>query len=178
MAELPLIYIPHPVLKQSAQEVSKVDGSIRKLLDNMLDTMYSSEGVGLAANQIESLKRVFVMDTVYRDGDRKSGSPIVMVNPKIVWKSEQKSVYQEGCLSIPQQYADIERPASVRVEFLDYDGKPQEILTNADDDLLKNHCIQHEIDHLNGTLFIDYLSSLKRNMIIKKIQKWQKVHAL
>ena len=178
MSELPIVIVPKPVLKQKAVMVPKVDNSIQKLLDDMVETMYAAQGVGLAANQVDNLNRVLVMDTAQREDDEGSRSPIVMVNPEIVWESEQKSVYQEGCLSIPQQFADIERPASVRVEYLDYDGNKQEMLTNADDDLLLNHCVQHEIDHLNGVLFIDYLSSLKRNMILKKVKKWQKDHAL
>lgn len=178
MSKLPIVIIPKPVLKQEAVIVPKVDNSIRQLLDDMLDTMYDAQGVGLAANQIDNLNRVLVMDVKQTEEDEASRQPIMMVNPEVVWESEQKSVYQEGCLSIPQQYADIERPASVRVEYLDYDGNKQEMLTNADDDLLLNHCVQHEIDHLNGVLFIDYLSSLKRNMIVKKVKKWQKEHAL
>lgn len=178
MSELPIVIVPKPVLKQKAVIVSKVDNSIQKLLNDMLDTMYAAQGVGLAANQVDNLNRVLVMDTAQREGDESSRQPIFMVNPEIVWASEQKSVYQEGCLSIPQQYADIERPASVRVQYLDYNGEKQEMLTNADDDLLLNHCVQHEIDHLNGVLFIDYLSSLKRNIILKKVKKWQKDHTL
>jgi peptide deformylase len=97
-----------------------------------------------------------------------------MVNPEIIWASEERSLYQEGCLSLPQQFADIERPASVRISYLDENGTAQEMLTNADDDLLLNHCVQHEMDHLDGALFSDYLSSLKRNMMIKRVQKLEK----
>lgn len=170
MSELyDVVKVPDPVLKKQADSVGTVDETITKQLDRMLDTMYAEHGVGLAANQVGLLNRVLVMDVDQTEGQR--GSPIFMINPEIVWESDERSSYQEGCLSIPQQYADIERPASVRVEYIDEKGVKQELLTNAEEHLLLNHCVQHEIDHLNGRLFIDYLSSLKRNMMIKKVQK-------
>ena len=164
-----VVKVPDPVLKKQAESVGTVDETIQKQLSKMLDTMYASSGVGLAANQVGLLNRALVMD-VDQTGDSR-GTPIFMINPEIIWESDERSVYQEGCLSIPQQFADIERPASVRVKYVDEKGKAQELLTNAEEHLLLNHCVQHEIDHLNGTLFIDYLSSLKRKMMIKKVQK-------
>jgi peptide deformylase len=164
-----IITVPDPVLKQVAQPVETVDASIRAQLDRMLATMYAAPGIGLAANQVGLLNRALVMDIA----GRKEGAdpePIFMINPEVVWASEEISVMEEGCLSIPQQYAEVERPKTVRVKYIDYDGKAQELKA---DDLL-SHCVQHEIDHLNGVLFIDYLSSLKRNMILKKVEKLSK----
>ncbi len=164
-----VIKVPAPVLKQQAEAVGEVDDTITRQLHKMLETMYANKGVGLAANQVGLLNRVLVMDVHQTKEGR--GTPIYMINPEIIWQADECSVYQEGCLSIPQQYADIQRPASVRVKYIDEHGQQQEMLTNAEEDLLLNHCVQHEIDHLNGRLFVDYLSSLKRNMMIKKVQK-------
>tara|TARA_A100000164_G_C21754277_1_gene698511 strand:+ start:179 stop:718 length:540 start_codon:yes stop_codon:yes gene_type:complete len=164
-----VVKVPAPVLKQQADIIGTVDGAIEKQLSKMLETMYASKGVGLAANQVGILNRALVMDVTQQGEER--GQAIYMVNPEIIWESEERSTYQEGCLSIPQQYADIERPASVRVKYLDEKGAAHELLTNAEENLLLNHCVQHEIDHLNGRLFIDYLSSIRRNMMVKKVQK-------
>jgi peptide deformylase len=164
-----VVKVPAPVLKQQAGVIGTVDSAIEKQLTKMRETMYASKGVGLAANQVGILNRALVMDVTQQDETR--GQAIYMVNPEIIWESEERSTYQEGCLSIPQQYADIERPASVRVKYLDEKGAAQELLTNAEENLLLNHCVQHEIDHLNGRLFIDYLSSIRRNMMVKKVQK-------
>ncbi len=164
-----IIIVPDPVLKQTAQPVQTFDDTLRVQLDKMLATMYAAEGVGLAANQVGLLNRVLVMDVAQRE-DGGNRNPIFMINPEIVWKSEEPSLWEEGCLSIPGQYAEIERPRSVRVRYLDYHGKEAE----AEFSDLGSHCVQHEIDHLNGTLFVDYLSSLKRNMILKKVQKFIK----
>lgn len=165
-----IILVPNPVLKQTAQTVDKVDAGVQAQLDKMLETMYGAQGIGLAANQVNLLNRVLVMDTAQReseDGEITNRKPIFMVNPEIIWESEEPSIWQEGCLSIPGQYADVERPRSVRVKYLDYHGK------ECEDEFsdLGSHCVQHEIDHLNGVLFVDYLSSLKRNMMIKKVIK-------
>jgi peptide deformylase len=168
MDKYKIITIPDPMLKQVATEVSKIDDALRAQLDKMLHTMYEAPGIGLAANQVSMLNRVLVMDTAQRD-DPSTRKPIFMINPEIIWKSEEPSVWEEGCLSIPGQYAEVERPLEVRVKYLDYDGKQQEGLFEG----LASHCVQHEIDHLNGTLFIDHLSVLKRNMIIKKFKKSQ-----
>ena len=164
-----IINVPDPVLKETAQAVNKVDNDIQKQMDKMLATMYEAPGIGLAANQVSLLNRVLVMDLARHD-DGEEKSPICMANPEIIWESEEMSVMEEGCLSIPRQYADVERPANVRVKYLDYDGKEAELEASG----LLSHCVQHEIDHLNGVLFIDYLSSLKRNMILRKVDKLKK----
>ncbi len=168
-----IIYIPDPALKTVSHAVSRVDDDIRAQMDGMLAAMYDAPGIGLAANQVALLNRVLVMDLArVEDGEDKA--PICMANPELIWSSEEPSVMQEGCLSIPQQYADIERPAKVRVKYLDYNGKEAEL----EADGLLSHCVQHEIDHLNGVLFIDYLSSLKRKMIMRKIEKMKKQQIL
>ena len=166
-----IINVPDPVLKQTANQISKVDADVQKQMDRMLETMYEAPGIGLAANQVGLLNRVLVMDLSREDEEK---APICMANPEIIYESEEMSVMQEGCLSIPQQYADVERPAIVRVKYWDYDGKEAEL----EADGLLSHCVQHEIDHLNGVLFIDYLSSLKRNMILKKVEKMKKQNIL
>jgi peptide deformylase len=127
--------------------------------------MYDAPGIGLAANQVGILNRVLVMDLEYRDGE--GGNPYYMANPEIIWKSEEISVLEEGCLSVPQQYAEVERPEKVKVKYLDYNGEEKELEAKG----LLSHCVQHEIDHLDGVVFIDYLSSLKRNMLIRKVKK-------
>ncbi len=170
MDKYEIIKIPDPVLKQVAKEVGTVDDALRKQLDKMLEAMYAAPGIGLAANQVSVLNRVLVMDIAQREDDKASRQPIFMVNPQIIWHSEEPSIWEEGCLSIPGQFAEVERPLSVRVKFLGYDGKVKEEEFTG----LGSHCVQHEIDHLNGILFIDHLSTLKRNMIIKKFKKAQK----
>lgn len=169
MSTYDIITIPDPVLKQEANPVNKVTSDIQKQMDQMLQTMYDAPGIGLAANQVGLLNRVIVMDLADQDSGEEA-APWFMVNPQIIWESEEMSVMQEGCLSIPKQYGDVERPAEVRVKYLDYNGKEAEMEASG----LLSHCVQHEIDHLNGILFIDYLSSLKRNMIIKKVDKLKK----
>lgn len=162
-----IIIVPDPVLKQVAQPVSKVDDTLRKQMDAMLQTMYDAPGIGLAANQVGLLNRVLVMDLAKREGEETSAKPIFMANPEIVWESEDISVMEEGCLSIPGQYAEVQRPAIVRVKYLDYNNQPAELEAEG----LLSHCVQHEIDHLDGVLFVDHLSALKRNMILRKIEK-------
>jgi peptide deformylase len=169
MTTYKIITVPDPVLKQTAQPVDKIDAAVRKQMDAMLQTMYDAPGIGLAANQVGLLNRVLVMDLASRKEGEKP-DPIYMVNPQILYESEERSVMEEGCLSIPRQYADVERPAIVRVKYWDYDGKEAELEASG----LLSHCVQHEIDHLNGKLFIDYLSSLKRNMILRKVEKLMK----
>ena len=164
-----IILVPDPVLKQKAQSVSKVNSAIQKQMDKMLATMHDAPGIGLAANQVNLLNRVLVMDLSRKD-EGESPAPICMANPEIIYESEQMSIMQEGCLSIPEQYADVERPAIVRVKYLDYEGKEAELKAEG----LLSHCVQHEIDHLNGVLFTDYLSSLKRNIILRKVEKLKK----
>lgn len=173
MDKYQIIKVPDPVLKQVAKEVSKVDDAVRAQMDLMLKTMYEAPGIGLAANQVNLLNRVIVMDIAQRE-EPETKSPIVMANPEIIWASEEPSVWEEGCLSIPGQFADVERPLQVRVKYLDYDGKQQERLFEE----LGSHCVQHEIDHLNGVLFIDHLSSLKRNMLMKRYKKQQDAEPL
>jgi len=168
-----IIIVPDPVLKETAQPVGSVTADIQKQMDRMLATMYDAPGIGLAANQVGLLNRVLVMD-LSRRSEGEDANPICMVNPEIIWKSEEPSVMEEGCLSIPQQYAEVERPAKVRVKYWDYEGKDAEL----EADGLLSHCVQHEIDHLNGVLFTDYLSSLKRNMILRRVQKLKKQQVL
>lgn len=166
MSNYEIIIIPDPVLKQVAQPVENITAEIKKQFDHMLQTMYDAPGIGLAANQVGLLNRVIVMDLADRE-EGEEPNPYFMANPEIIWESEQRSVMQEGCLSIPKQYADVERPAEVRVRYVDYNGKQDELSASG----LLSHCVQHEIDHLNGVLFIDHLSSLKRNMLLKKMDK-------
>lgn len=173
MENYEIITVPDPVLKQVAQPVDKVDDKIRAQMNGMLQAMYDAPGIGLAANQVSLLNRVLVMDLSNRDEDEEP-NPIFMANPEIIHESEEMSVMQEGCLSIPKQHADVERPAIVRVKYLDYNGKQAELEAEG----LLSHCVQHEIDHLNGVLFVDYLSSLKRNMILKKVAKLKKQNLL
>ena len=167
MALRDILIVPDPRLKQECEEVAEVNDEIRELLDDMLETMYAAPGIGLAAPQIGVMKRVVVMDV---SDDKEKPQPLKLVNPEIIWESEDTSVYQEGCLSIPEQYADVERPLEVGVRYLDENGTEHEI----EADGLLATCIQHEIDHLDGVLFTDYLSALKRNMILKKVMKLQK----
>lgn len=169
MAKLKLFEYPHPILKKKAEKVQKVDDELRKLLDDMLETMYASNGCGLAAPQIGVSKRIVVIDIAHEDEEPR---PLYMVNPEIVWQSEEKEISEEGCLSVPGQRAEVERPAAVRIKYLDYDGKEQEL--EADDFLAV--AAQHEIDHLDGVLYIDKLSRLKRQMLLKKLEKYRKEH--
>ena len=164
MAILPILTVPDPILKQVSKPVEVVDDALRALMDDMLETMYEAPGIGLAAIQVAVAKRVLVMDVAREDEPKQ---PLCLANPEIVWSSEDKNVYQEGCLSIPEYYEDVERPKQVRVRYLDRDNKVQEL----EADGLLATCVQHEIDHLNGVLFIDYLSRLKRERVVKKFAK-------
>jgi peptide deformylase len=155
---------PNKLLRQISESVEKVGEEEKKLMDDMLDTMYEAPGIGLAAIQIGVPKRIIVMD-ISRDENKKE--PKYFVNPIITNKNEEKSIYEEGCLSVPDQFAEIERPNSCEVEYLDYDGKKRLLKAEG----LLATCIQHEMDHLEGILFIDYLSKLKKSMIIKKLSK-------
>lgn len=169
MSRLPIIIVPDPVLKEVAQPIENITEAIQKQAADMIETMYDAPGIGLAANQVGMLNRLFVMDVNYRKNDQ-SRDAVVLINPEIIWRSEEMSVMEEGCLSIPQQYAEVERPKTVRVKYIDLKGQVQE-MEGSD---LTSHCLQHELDHLNGTLFIDYLSRLKRNMILRKVDKMVK----
>ncbi|MBI1180847.1 MAG: peptide deformylase [Alphaproteobacteria bacterium] len=170
MAVRKILTVPDPVLKQVSTPVEAVDDELRALLDDMLETMYDAPGVGLAAIQVGVPVRALVMDV---SAEGEGPAPRYFVNPEIVWHSEELSSYQEGCLSVPEQYADVDRPAEVRVSFLDYDGQPQEMHASG----LLATCIQHELDHLNGVLFIDHLSRMKRDMIVRKLTKARKAEA-
>jgi peptide deformylase len=167
MAIRPIISLPDPRLRQKSEPVVRVDDDVRRLMDDMLETMYDAPGVGLAAIQIGVPKRVVVIDTA-KDGEEPR--PLFLANPEILWSSEETRIYQEGCLSIPDFLEDVERPARVRARFLDRNGESQEI----EADGLLATALQHESDHLNGVLFIDYLSRLKRARVIKKFIKQAK----
>ena len=158
---------PNPILRKKCDPLESVDTATKKLMDDMLETMYSAPGIGLAAVQIGILKRIVVIDI--SKGEEKK-NPLFLVNPEIMHQSKKTSVYEEGCLSLPEQFAEIERPAECTLKYLDYNGKEKQLKA---DGLLAT-CIQHEVDHLNGILFIDYLSKLKKDMIIKKLVKKKK----
>ena len=167
MSQRKIVIEPDPILRKKSEILEKVDDELRVLLDDMLETMYSAPGIGLAAVQVGILKRVIVID-VSKDKEKKD--PFFFINPEIVSKSKNTSTYEEGCLSLPGYFAEIERPAECHVKYIDYYGKKKEIKATG----LLSTCIQHEIDHLNGVLFIDYLSKLKRDMIVKKLIKQKK----
>lgn len=160
----PILIHPDPRLKKVAAALPDISDGVRKLADDMLETMYDAPGIGLAGPQIGVLDRIIVLDCAK---DEEEPSPLVMVNPEILVSSDDENVHEEGCLSIPDQYAEVTRPADVRVGWLDLNGNPQE----RDFGGLWATCIQHEVDHLNGKLFIDYLKPLKRQMITRKMQK-------
>ena len=164
MAILPIVTVPDPLLKKVSEPVEKVDDELRAFMDDMLETMYAAPGIGLAAVQVGKLWRILVMDIASED---EEPNPMYFINPEITWTSVELNTYNEGCLSIPEQYADVERPAECKVYFIDYDGVEKEIHA---DGLLAT-CIQHEMDHLNGVVFIDYLSKIKRGMYVRKVKK-------
>ena len=167
MVKKKILILPDPVLRKVSKPVKSINSEIKSLMDDMLDTMYAAPGIGLAAVQIGILKRVIVID-VSKNNEKKQ--PLFIVNPKITSKSKEFVSYEEGCLSIPNQFAEVRRPNSCKINFLDYNGKKQEIYAEG----LLATCIQHEIDHLNGILFIDYLSKLKKDLILKKTKKQKK----
>jgi peptide deformylase len=164
----PLIILPDPILREVSKPIETIDSEVKKLADDMLETMYDAPGIGLAAIQIGVARRMLVLD-VSKEGEDKT--PLVFINPEVVASSDARSVYEEGCLSIPDYYAEVERPAVITVKHLDRDGKEQ--VTEADG--LLATCLQHEIDHLNGVLFIDHISKLKREMVIRKFTKAAKL---
>jgi peptide deformylase len=170
MTVLQIIIAPDPRLKTKSQPVAAVDDAIRSFVADLFDTMYAQKGIGLAAVQVGVLKRILVADVTWREEDGKPGVQHVLINPEIVSASDVDKVYKEGCLSFPEQYSDVTRPDSLRVRYLDLDGKTQE---NEFDGLL-GICIQHEIDHLNGVTFVDHISSVKRDMILRKLTKQKK----
>ncbi|WP_350336181.1 peptide deformylase [Coralliovum pocilloporae] len=171
MSVLDIVKIPDDVLRQTAAPVERVDDELRRFLDDMMETMYDAPGIGLAAPQVGVLRRVVTVDVAREDEEKQ---PLFLVNPEIVTSSEERSTYDEGCLSIPDYYAEVERPASVTVKYLDRDGKEQQL----DCEGLLATCVQHEVDHLNGVLFIDYLSKLRRDRVFKKFAKAKKLGLL
>lgn len=171
MALLPIITAPDPRLKLKTQAVAKVDDKVRRLMNDMLETMYRAIGIGLAAPQVGVAQRVIVVDTA-RDGEKPN--PIRMANPEILWRSEEGVVANEGCLSLPEHYADVERAAEIRVRYLDHENEIREMTATG----LLATCIQHEIDHLDGVLFVDHISALKRGIILRKLQKLKRSRVL
>ncbi|HEX3500685.1 MAG TPA: peptide deformylase [Stellaceae bacterium] len=168
MALLPVLIAPDPRLKLKANPVAQVDSTIRRLMDDMLETMYAAHGIGLAAPQIGEALRVIVAD-VARDEEEKQ--PLRMANPEILWRSEELATYNEGCLSLPEHYADVTRPAAIRVRYLDHENEIREMKAEG----LLSTVIQHEMDHLQGVLFVDHISPLKRNIILRKLAKTKRL---
>jgi peptide deformylase len=172
MAKLPILIYPDPILREICAPVERVDDDMRRLLDDMLETMYAAPGVGLAGPQVGVLRRILVMDPVSKKDE--PGDPCQLINPEILVQGDIPRVYEEGCLSVPDVFAEVERPASARVRYIDRDGNQQERL-------FEGHAatvVQHEIDHLNGLLFIDHLSRLRRDLLIKKFRKGRREAAL
>ena len=166
MSLLPIIIAPDQRLKRPALPVDSVNSEVRSLMDNMLETMYEAPGIGLAAPQVGVSARVLVIDINMNDKGMP-GEPLLVANPKLIWTSKELNTTEEGCLSLPAQYSKIERPAKIRVAFTDQDNQTKEV----EADGLLAACLQHEMDHLDGVLFVDHLSRLKRNMILKKLAK-------
>lgn len=169
MAKLKILVAPDPLLKRTAHPVKEVTDEIRQTLDDMLETMYAAPGIGLAAIQVGIDKRLVVIDIADTENGEKP-NPLRLVNPEVVWTSEEEACLQEGCLSVPEFYEDVIRPAKCKVEALNEKGEKIEIEAEG----LLSACLQHEIDHLNGTLFVDHISRVKRGMILKKLQKYKK----
>jgi peptide deformylase len=167
MSIKPLIILPDPVLRLVSKPVERFDTPLRKFADDMLDTMYDAPGIGLAAIQVGEPIRMLVIDLAKEDEPK---APQVFINPVIVERSDERSTYEEGCLSIPDYYAEVERPASVRVNYLDLEGNQREVTAEG----LLATCLQHEIDHLDGVLFIDHISRLKRDIVVRKFRKLAK----
>ena len=167
MAIRPIIIAPDPRLKKRAQPVEAVDAEIRRLMDDMLETMYAAPGIGLAAPQVGVLKRVIVVDAARKDEEPE---PLFLANPELLSVGEDDSVYEEGCLSLPDQFADVTRPEACRVRYLDRDNETREVEAEG----ILATCIQHEMDHLEGLLFVDHISALKRNMILRRLTKQKK----
>ena len=164
MAVRDILIIPDKRLRLKSEPVKAVDKTLRTLVDDMFETMYAAPGIGLAAIQIGAPRRVVTMDLAKKDEPKQ---PLVFINPEVTWASDEKATYEEGCLSIPEYYEEVERPKAVKVKYLDLDLKPQEM----EADGLLATCLQHEIDHINGVLFIDHISKLKRDMVMKRFKK-------
>jgi len=167
MAALEIITIPDKLLRKKSKPVERVDAELHRLMDQMLETMYAAPGIGLAAVQVGIPRRLITIDVVNKEEEESRKEPIFLVNPEIVWRSDALATYEEGCLSIPEYYAEVERPAEIRVRYIDRDGDSRELEASG----LLAVCVQHEIDHLDGRLFIDHLSKLKRDMVVKKFTK-------
>ena len=167
MALRQIVTEPNRILREKSSPVEKVDADLQKIMDDMLETMYAAPGIGLAAIQVGIPKRVIVLDIAQKDGPK---NPMFFVNPEIIEKSNSTATYEEGCLCVPGQFAEIDRPDKCHIKYLDYYGQPKEIKAEG----MLATCIQHEIDHLEGILFIDYLSKLKKLMIVKKLSKQKK----
>ena len=167
MALLPILTAPDPRLKVKARPVERVDDGVRRLMDDMLETMYTAPGIGLAAPQVGVAERVIVIDLA-KDGEPRA--PLRLANPEILWVSDEDAVFEEGCLSVPEHYAEVARPAAARIRYLDYENEIREIEASG----LLATCLQHEIDHLDGILFIDHLTALKRNISLRKLLKAKK----
>ena len=171
MALLPIITAPDPRLKVKAKPVAQVDAQVRRLMDDMVETMYHAIGIGLAAPQVGAAQRVLVVD-VAREGEKPN--PMRIANPEILWRSDEMTSASEGCLSLPEHYADVERPAAIRLRYLDHENEIREIEAKG----LLATCLQHEIDHLDGVLFVDHISALKRGMILRKLAKTKRSRVL
>ena len=167
MALREILTEPNKILREKSLKVEQVDKDLQTLMDDMLETMYAAPGIGLAAIQVGVPKRVIVLDLAKKDSTK---NPMCFINPEIIEKSKTNSTYEEGCLSVPGQFAEIDRPDKCYIKYLDYHGQPQEIRAEG----MLATCIQHEMDHLEGILFIDYLSKLKKSMIVKKLSKHKK----
>jgi peptide deformylase len=170
MALLPIITAPDPRLKLTAKPVKAVDAEVRRLMDDLLETMYAAPGIGLAAPQVGVARRVLVVD-VAREGE--PAQPLKIANPEILWRSEELATYNEGCLSLPEHYADVSRPAKIKLRYLDYENEIREVEMEG----LLATCVQHEMDHLEGVLFVDHISALKRNIILRKLAKLKRQKA-
>ena len=171
MAKLDIIIAPDPRLKVKCKPVAKVDAKVARLMDDMLETMYAAPGIGLAAPQVGVAQRVIVLD-VAREEEKRA--PLRMANPELVWISDEDTTYNEGCLSLPEHYADVVRPKAIRVRYLDHQNEIRELAAEG----LLATCIQHEMDHLDGILFVDHITALKRNIILRKLLKAKKSGAL
>jgi peptide deformylase len=167
MARLPIIVAPDPRLKVKCRPVARVDAKVAKLMDDMLETMYAAPGIGLAAPQVGVVQRVIVLD-IAKDDEKPL--PLRMANPELVWVSDEDAIFSEGCLSLPEHYADVTRPARIRVRYLDHENEIRELAAEG----TLATCIQHEMDHLDGILFVDHLTALKRNIILRKLVKAKK----
>ena len=172
---LDIITIPDRTLRKKSDPVERIDDDLKRFMDQLLETMYEAPGIGLAAIQVGLPRRLIALDVVAKESEEEEGreptrEPMFLINPEIIWRSDEPSIYEEGCLSIPEYYAEVERPAQIRYRYLDRDGEQQE----QDADGLLATVVQHEVDHLEGTLFIDHISKLKRDMVIKRFTKASK----